>query len=435
MAALLPLVAFLILSPLVGQGRDDSGSHHLREARSLASRLHAYHNDLVGTFASLGPMIAEGRANALENKLDSLHVTQVCAVHPATGVVFQNPYERDDPCPTQFSQATLDRLKALSAQSWVGVSPVQRPEGRAPHLLMATRSYDVLVTAKVGLGFFRDLQGDVSFGDGGHAAIVDGQGRVLAHPLAAMANPPADIGDLPPIRAALGGDSTVLHYRSAELDTEMLAGFAPVAGAGWAVMVTQPLEGLTAPGSGQWILALLTLLVGVALACFAAAVLSKNVGMQIRAAADPHVAASDLAGAKLPRVRELLHLGGFVQRKIEQAEAAEAVETDLRRTADQAKEVRDAFVHNIREEIVAPMAGIVAGMDALRKTTPAHQRRPEHDMLFDNAAQMQALLSDLADLSRLGAGRINLTSAPFNLRETVLSIARLLRPQANEKGL
>ncbi|MEM9138331.1 MAG: ATP-binding protein, partial [Pseudomonadota bacterium] len=46
-----------------------------------------------------------------------------------------------------------------------------------------------------------------------------------------------------------------------------------------------------------------------------------------------------------------------------------------------------------------------------------------------------ALLSDLADLSRLGAGRINLTSAPFNLRETVLSIARLLRPQANEKGL
>ena len=78
----------------------------------------------------------------------------------------------------------------------------------------------------------------------GHAAIVDRNGRVLAHPLATWVRDAVDISDVSVVQRMMAGDTGIGQFYSPALKGDMIAGFTSVPKAGWGVMIPQPVSEL-----------------------------------------------------------------------------------------------------------------------------------------------------------------------------------------------
>jgi signal transduction histidine kinase/ligand-binding sensor domain-containing protein len=97
--------------------------------------------------------------------------------------------------------------------------------------------------------------------------------------------------------------------------------------------------------------------------------------------------------------------------------------------------LKDQFLANMSHEIRTPMNAII-GMTELALDTPDRVERTEylHDALAA-ARNMLAILNDILDLSKIEAGRIELHSVHFSLRDCVTSVMRTFQPVAQQKGL
>ena len=108
------------------------------------------------------------------------------------------------------------------------------------------------------------------------------------------------------------------------------------------------------------------------------------------------------------------------------AELAEA------RSANAAKE---AFLSSMSHDIRTPMNAII-GMTALaRKHIDEKSRVLDALGKIDTAgAHLLALINDVLDMSRINAGRMKLTPAPFAVSDLLHDLQIIVRPQMNQKG-
>ena len=85
------------------------------------------------------------------------------------------------------------------------------------------------------------LRRGIRFGKGGHSAIVDNHGRVIAHPNPDwMNNDIVDLSNLPIVQKMMAGETGVTEFFSPFKKHDMVAGYTSVAGLGWGIMVPQP---------------------------------------------------------------------------------------------------------------------------------------------------------------------------------------------------
>ena len=100
-----------------------------------------------------------------------------------------------------------------------------------------------------------------------------------------------------------------------------------------------------------------------------------------------------------------------------------------------ASRAKSEFLANMSHEIRTPMNGII-GMQSLALTASS----AEDGLGYVEAAQhsahsLLAILNDILDVSKIEAGRMEIHSAPFSLRNTVEEVLRLVRHRAEEKSL
>ena len=74
-------------------------------------------------------------------------------------------------------------FRDLASGGETAMSGVKTPNDGEPRLFIVTEADGLIVIGAIGTQFFRELQARISFGRQGHAAIVDRDGRALAHPL------------------------------------------------------------------------------------------------------------------------------------------------------------------------------------------------------------------------------------------------------------
>jgi signal transduction histidine kinase/ligand-binding sensor domain-containing protein len=97
--------------------------------------------------------------------------------------------------------------------------------------------------------------------------------------------------------------------------------------------------------------------------------------------------------------------------------------------------LKDQFLANMSHEIRTPMNAII-GMTELALDTPERTERTEYlNDALAAARNMLAILNDILDLSKIEAGRIDLHSVHFSLRDCVASALRTFHPVAQQKGL
>lgn len=234
-------------------------------------------------------------------------------------------------------------------------------------------------------------------------------------------------------------------------------------GLNWQLYVVAPETDFTAPvnGARRGALALMAGLIGLcsALAFFAASIISK----QFRSL---NAAAETVGRGEVPPVQDAapfsevrllsrvmhdsaLQLQNYhqeVQSKNEQLrEAAHGLEQRVvLRTAELAQSREEAlaavkakagFLAVVSHEIRTPLNGIVGMSELLSETSLNAEQRELFGVLRLSCQQMQSVVGDILDFSRIEAGRLELEEQPFNLRKAIADAQAMVRLTALEQRL
>ncbi|MEO1721631.1 MAG: response regulator [Pseudomonadota bacterium] len=116
------------------------------------------------------------------------------------------------------------------------------------------------------------------------------------------------------------------------------------------------------------------------------------------------------------------------------AEAQARLESEAGR-AQAAERAKSEFLANMSHEIRTPMNGII-GMSELLSGTKLDSRQAMFADIIDGSARtLLGIINDILDFTKIDAGQLKISPAPFKLTSLVNEAAQLLAKAANDKDL
>jgi PAS domain S-box-containing protein len=117
---------------------------------------------------------------------------------------------------------------------------------------------------------------------------------------------------------------------------------------------------------------------------------------------------------------------------IKLAEEALRKGRDQARAADKAK---SDFIATMSHEVRTPLNAIMGAVEVLKRG--AHDRETTEliNLVDDAGSGLLAIVSDLLDVSKIDAGKLEISSGPTDIRSLVTRTVDVWRPQAVDKGL
>ena len=100
-----------------------------------------------------------------------------------------------------------------------------------------------------------------------------------------------------------------------------------------------------------------------------------------------------------------------------------------------AAEAKSQFLANMSHEIRTPMNGVLGVMHLLKREKLSADGRQLLNEALGCGAMLSELLNDIIDFSKIEAGKLALDPEPNDPAALLRSVADLLRPQAQQKGL
>lgn len=106
-----------------------------------------------------------------------------------------------------------------------------------------------------------------------------------------------------------------------------------------------------------------------------------------------------------------------------------------RQEAEMASRSKSEFLANMSHEIRTPLNGVMGMLQLLQTTKMQSQQEAYVGASLQSCRRLTRLLSDILDLSRVEAGKMQIREEVFDLRETFEAIGQLFAPNATAKGI
>ena len=103
--------------------------------------------------------------------------------------------------------------------------------------------------------------------------------------------------------------------------------------------------------------------------------------------------------------------------------------------AERAERMKGEFLANMSHEIRTPLNAILGIAHLLKYDDLSIEQKTSVDHIEAAGQHLLALISDILDLSKIEAGRLELESIPLSIEETMLEVVSMVEPQLAAKGV
>ena len=254
---------------------DDVSERHLLIAQNLGGTLERYYIDVTAAFRLLSLSAVNGEHISGANVfLENLNFRHICVADPATGVIVHSVGDAKFPCPPRVPEKRFNLFKKVYSPNELRFTHVLPGPDGTPTLYLIAKVKDFMAIGALRTDYFVKLGKSISFGENGHADIVDHTGRVLAHPFPKWQATMKNLSKAPPVKRMIAGETGVMTFFSPALKGDVVAGFTTVPGPGWGVMIPQPISELRERADAEWYYALVVIIFGVLVAAIISWIIS-----------------------------------------------------------------------------------------------------------------------------------------------------------------
>lgn len=222
---------------------------HLLLAENITSSLDHYLFDVEAAFDYFIEAARDGRrSTALSAFAERLGYNEFFVLSEGQVLYDLMPDDELAASRAAFFETQGRALLAASSARMTGLyfSGVAASARGEPAIYLAKAlANDTLAVGELSTDYLVKVQQSIVFGKKGHAAIVDGSGRIIAHPNDDWRLEMRDLSQLEPVQRMMKGETGVAHFHSPALNAEMISGFSVAKSAGWGVMVPQPISEIT----------------------------------------------------------------------------------------------------------------------------------------------------------------------------------------------
>ncbi|MFN0184991.1 MAG: ATP-binding protein [Aquabacterium sp.] len=126
----------------------------------------------------------------------------------------------------------------------------------------------------------------------------------------------------------------------------------------------------------------------------------------------------------------------WIVQDITERRRTQAALATARDQAEAANRAKSAFLANTSHEIRTPLHGLLGLAQLARRPDLDTERRAQYlDQIVDSAQNLSAIISDILDLSKIEAGRLEIEHVVFDLAELLQSLHRAYAPLAAAQDL
>jgi len=336
--------------------------------------------------------------------------------------------------------------EAVARKSYYG--PIYFRHESEPYMTIAlagARRDAGVSMAEVNLRFIWDVISQIRVGDRGQVYVVDGQGRLIAHPDISLVLSNSDFAHLAQVRTALaaphGSQSSQEPFEGTHGE-RVLAAHAVIAPLGWLVFVELPVAEAYAPIYASILRAGALLAVALGLAGLAGLMLARRMVVPIetlqRSAA--RIGQGDLGQRISIRTGdELEALGDQFNSMAEQLQRSYAtLEHKVQERTHQlelANLAKSRFLAAASHDLRQPLHALGLFVAQLRGRIDSPERDRVVDRIDAAIAGMNELFNALLDISKLDAGVLACDVKEFPIQHLFDRIETTFASAAREKGL
>ncbi len=141
----------------------------------------------------------------------------------------------------------------------------------------------------------------------------------------------------------------------------------------------------------------------------------------------------ELRARLLETVEERTLLGTLTD--IRQRKEMEAELRAAKETAEAASKAKSEFLANMSHEIRTPLNGVLGMAQSLEADDLSDDQRKKVSIILDSGKALTGVLNDVLDLSKIEAGKLDISPVPGDLLHTMKRVRQLFQTTAEEKGL
>ena len=338
--------------------------------------------------------------------------------------------------------------------------PVYFRRESEPYMTLAiagTRRDAGVSVAEVNLKLIWDVVSQIKVGERGHAYVVDAQGRLIAHPDISLVLRNTDMSRLAQVSAARGTSRRAAGASERVQESEDIGGrkvltaYAPVAPLGWLVFVELPATEAYAPLYAALERLALVLLAALGFAVLAGMFLAgRMVGpiQALRAGAE-RIGGGDLSqqiriktGDELEALADQFNVmagrlkesyAGLEQKVEERTREVE----EKSRQLELASQHKSQFLSSMSHELRTPLNAII-GLTEMMVTNAARfgtEKAAEPLRRVHRAgSHLLGLINQVLDLSKIEAGKLELSPDWVNLTPLINEVVDTARPLAEQNN-